>query len=381
LDDGIYMTAQNYTFYVTGDSTTEEGKFACQIKAPSWGGSNADSTLLYLPVDSAQSSACASGSTPVKSIAFTFTHSDPTGLYDVSVYFSNITYPSSSFYAGAILYRGSNPITGSNDPCGFASVTVAAARFTYFAVPIQNVTLTQGQNYTVVASGGDVDALAWWGATVDPTIVGTTTSSAASWTQPTRSFSSGCTPDTSYDNSRFFVYTFIAQGQTYILDTQQLQWSSDNLDTYSFLYSGLNNATVPDSCSGLLFGGDTGDQTPVAYQGLVVGQPYTIIVSCYFSDSEGDFGLYAFTGTQLGVIPTTGPAGTTAAGGATTAAPTGVATASGTTAAPTGSATSAAGTSAASASTAASSTTAAESGAMQLGVSALLLLVAAFLSL
>jgi len=93
---------------------------------------------------------------------------------------------------------------------------------------------------------------------------------------------------------------------------------SSTYDTYSFLYSGINNASVPAICSAaggvsLLYAGDTGDQRPLAFLGLNIGSYYTVIVSSYSGTNRGTVGVFAMTGTQIGDVPgglTTGAATT-----------------------------------------------------------------------
>jgi len=295
-------------------------------------------------------------------------------LYDINIYFANTSYNGFGFGANAALYMGASPlnISGISDLCGYPTVTVLAGTFSAgeFAISLQNVTLTAGANYTVVLAGGDQDSKGYWAATIDPTIVGTVNNSPGKWTQPSRSFPP-CEVPTSYTDCYTFTYTFVAEGRTYILDTQELDWGT-YLDTYSFLYSGLNNGTIPNTCDNFLFGGDSGDITPIAYQGLNINQTYTIVVSSYSAGNMGDFGIYAFTGTQLGVIPPPPTTGVTQATANTVVTGTVIPTSQ--TQTPTSSV-------ATSTSTSAGSTEATTtSGAMQIGVSAVLLLVAAFLA-
>jgi len=107
LDDGIYFTAATYSFAVTGTSASDGGIFACEIKAPSWGGSTIGSHTILNPVSSSQSSSCNSDSAVVPGGMFSWTQ--PTsGLFDLAVYFSNGSFPSSSsFGANAAIYSGS----------------------------------------------------------------------------------------------------------------------------------------------------------------------------------------------------------------------------------------------------------------------------------
>src|SRR5262245_55180737 len=110
------------------------------------------------------------------------------------------------------------------------------------------------------------------------------------WTQPNRN-SLPCSA--SFNTNAFsYSHTFIAEGNTYIFDAQRISWANP-FDSYSFLYQGFNNATVPATCGELLGGADTGDVRPLTYQGLVVGAPYTFIVSSYSGTATGDFAIYA----------------------------------------------------------------------------------------
>jgi len=304
VNDALYATPGSYSFVVTS-SGSGSGLFACHVIAPEFTGNTTNSNLLVDTVSNGQDATCSpSGSSGYRGASFSWTQAT-TGFFDINIYFANTTFSGSFFYASAALYARNvilnpngtvydlcalNPIISSNDPG-------------YFAAILQNVSLTAGTNYTAVFSGGSDTAYGYWGATVDPTYVHTVDNSPGTWTQPSRS--SGSCTSSSYTTSFTYIYTFIASNPTYIFDTQRLNWGT-YIDTYSFLYTGINNATVPATCSGLIYQGDTGDIRPISYIGLVPGQPYTLIVSGYSDNSRGIFGLYAYSGNQIGVVPTTG---------------------------------------------------------------------------
>jgi hypothetical protein len=326
INDGIYFNAASYSFVVTGTSTSGLGLFACQISSSSYGGStSASSTPVLNPVsNSAQDGSCTSGSAEVP--ATTFSWQQPiTGRYDISIYFSNTTFSGTGFGANAALYNTSNVgfLTNgtANDPCSFPSLVISAA-YSEFAVFLQNITLIAGHNYTVAFAGDSTDAFGYWGASIDPSVIGSNTNSPA-WTQPDRG--SGACTASSYTAAHFFTITFVAQHETYIFDTQETTWGT-SLDTYSFLYVGLNNGSIPAACPAapvaLIFQGDTGDSTPLAFQGLTVNQAYTVVVSSYFATDVGDFSYFLFTGTQIGNLPPPPTSGATGASTATNGAST-----------------------------------------------------------
>jgi hypothetical protein len=304
INDGIFFNAAIYFFAVTGTSSTAKGIFACQVSSSTYNGAiNLGSTPVMNAVSNNQDEACSSSSTAVPGGYFNWTQ-PANGTYDISVYFSNTTYTTSSFGANAALYAANSaPFTlngTANDPC-VASGLIISAEYSKFAVYLQNVTLIQGQKYFVTLSGSQSDATGYWGATIDPTIIGSTTNSPV-WTQPDRS--DGCTAS-SYTAAHYFTIYFNATNPTYIFDTQSLRWGN-SLDTYSFLYFGLNSAIPPATCPAtatLIYQGDTGDVRPLAFQGLSVGRTYTIVVSSYGSTSAGDFAAYLFTGNQIGSLP------------------------------------------------------------------------------
>jgi len=244
-------------------------------------------------------------------------------------YFSNTTFDTTTtFGANAILYRG-NVIASFNesvnDPCDakFSAAYIISGQIAgKFVAILQNVSLTATNVYTIVFAGDRTSSLGAWGFSVEPTIVRSNAASLGTWTQPSRSDEPSACVDSSYTNQYFYAYTFVAQYPTYIFDTQRTPWDSSSFDTFSFLYSGINNATVPATCSApgvaLLYYGDTGDIRPLAFLGLNVGTYYTVIVSSYSSSSSrGSFGIYAMTGSQIGVVPTGTATSTTGSDGAT----------------------------------------------------------------
>jgi hypothetical protein len=283
---------------------------------PEFSGNTTGSHLVINPADQDQGSSCSSSSSTSAASAVSWTQAN-TGVYDINIYFANTSYPAAtagSFGANLNLYRG-NVIAqfneSVNDPCDtkFSAAYIDGGSIGKYAAILQNVSLTAGNVYTVVFSGGNSQALGNWGMSIDPTIVRSNAASPGTWTQPDRTVDPpACTPDTGYSNQYFYAYTFVAQYPTYIFDTQNTDWTN-TVDTYSFLYSGINNASVPSNCGGngisLIYYGDTGDVKPLAFLGLNVGSYYTAVVSCWSSTSvKGSFGVYAMTGSQIGVVPT-----------------------------------------------------------------------------
>jgi len=342
INDFVYLSPGMYFGIVTGESASAAGLFAANVFAANYTGTTLGATKLWnYPQASSQGATCTSGSelTPFASI----THSPASsGLYDIGVYFYNATYDSlslSTWYTSAVVFSGTPNVT---NPCDTALdlSRVSAYSNSKYGVFIRNVTLNAGTTYTIALSGQGVDQVGFYGVNVFPTIVHTTEGSPLNYNPPDRSTAPPCTPLST--PTPYWVFTFIAQYPTYIFDTQE---AFSGYDTFSFLYSGLNNAsTGPATCTNFLYGGDTGDIRPVAYIGLVPGQPYTVIVTPYSQSSTGtgNFAFYAMTGTQLGVVPTTGMP-TTSGGSATTSPVTngqqtttgGQATNGGTSAAPT----------------------------------------------
>jgi len=326
VDDAVYVTGGVNTFIVTAQTSSGSGIFACQVISPQWGGSTTNSNLYIDYMSNGQQSSCSSGSTPVQASIFSWVQAN-SGQYDVNIYFANASYAqtSTSFGANAALYSGN--LTSSFpanrtaiDPCAFNPIKSGQLSAGKFAVLLQNVTLTAATTYTVVLAGGSETATGFWGATVDPSYVHTTSGSLGTWTQPDHSGATSGTCSDGYTNNYIFRFPFIAEHPTYIIDTQQLDYGT-YLDTFSFLYAGYNNLTVPSTCAGFLYGGDTGDVRPIAYSGLVPGQPYTVVVSSYSQGSQGDFGLFTFSGVQIGslpVLPTTGVGSSAVVTGAAT---------------------------------------------------------------
>jgi len=281
-------------------------------------GTTSTSNLRINPISNEQKSSCSSNSNNVQASAISWTQAT-TGLYDISVYFSNNTYPptgvTSTFGANLALYR-TNIVAmfndSINDPCAtkFDTYYIESGEIAgKFVAILQNISLTAGNVYTAVFAGGNAAAIGNWGFSVDPTVIRTSAGSAGTWTQPARTTdpTEPC-EDSSMTNQYFYAFTFVAEYPTYIFDTQATPWDSSTYDTYSFLYTGINNASVPATCSApgisLIYSGDTGDIRPLAFLGLNVGQYYTVLVSAYGGTNRGTFGVYAMTGSQIGVVPT-----------------------------------------------------------------------------
>jgi hypothetical protein len=297
-----------YTVVVFG--TTEGGIFAVNIWQSDKSGSSMTSTTMWNPPTNSRGSACtADVAVTVPTIVHNFTPSF-TGQYDVYIFADNGTFVSSSgsssFDIAAAIYPGTvffNTANG-NTTCGAnGGAILAYYESSTNAMILQNVTLVAGQAYTVVASGHELLQTAYLGISVRASIV-FTTGTGRTATVPDKSTSGTCTPYAT--PLPVFAFTFTAEYPTYILDTQEAFGTT--YDTWSFLYRGTWDAAVDPPTCPIVFQGDTGDVTPLAVEGLTIGQNYTIFVTPFNqgATNTGPFALYFFSGSQLGGNFTTG---------------------------------------------------------------------------
>jgi len=333
LDDFIYFTASTYTFVVTGDVG---GLFAVNILPSLAGGVLSPSQNWSYPTFS--DGACSASEDIVPFATYTWNQTS-TGYFDIYAYFSNSSL--SGFSPNLVLYAG-NVSASTIASSGACSATLQLISqnsnddgFAVF-IPYQNLSATAV--YTIAFSGEDYDSnLAYWGVQVIPTRVRFYHSSG--FTQPSRDGLPCETSTTTAGDSAYGISTFEAQYKAYLIDTADPPEPFTSLDTYSFLYAGINDGTPPTTCpilAPLVNYGDTGDVTPV-FSYTVPGLNYTVVVSTYHQVSStaatDAYILYTFTGEPIGQIPTTST-GSTASGttlSAATASTTSGATATGTT--------------------------------------------------
>jgi hypothetical protein len=305
VDVFVYWPNGQYVIVITAEGpagTGTQGIFAANlVAADSTGTTVGASTMWTVPDTAVNIAACDSGSTPVPFKTYTFT-ATVTAVHDINVYFSNSSF-SNSFTVSAAVYTGVWPpvgFTGVLDPC---NGTFVAAVYGDFGDRYTTVTLplTSGNMYTVAFSGTAADEIGFYGVVIGPTIFKTTTGSPTNWNAPTvpaLATSTTCTDSGTAKNYDITIIT--AEYTTYIVDT-----GVADFDTAAVLYYGNNVAvgtTPPSTCTNFLIVGDTGDGGPLAFQGIIPGFNYTVIVTGYGSGS-GDYTLWALTGVQLGVIP------------------------------------------------------------------------------
>jgi len=306
VNEGRYLTTGNYLLVIAGTSQTASGIFAVNIFGfESSSGTNGTKKLWAYPTDT-----CDPSETNVAEFsAYTFT-ATASGQYDIFVFFDNKTTlsptgSSVNFNAHAALYNGTvsvfNTSAGGLDTCTINGGPLSLASSNSLGLILTNVTLEFNKTYTIIASGSESES-GTVGFSVRKSNV-FSTNTGLTWAAPAHGTGSACSGTN--DNTPYFAYTFTAQYPTYILDTQQTD--IDSFDTYSYLYLGTwNKGIAPPTCP-IITSGDTGDQTPVAVEGLIVGLNYTIFVAPYNFVKLGTFVLYAFTGTQIGgnfTVPT-----------------------------------------------------------------------------
>jgi len=275
------------------------------------------------------------------------------GLYDINVIFANYTafdfdFSATLYQIGNVAFLGTGNASVGVDPCGCSNcaanwvntieeddisrVSDQAGGGGVFA----SLTLLPTVNYTVVMQTQDSTNYGPFGVVVRPTIYGNLGQNT-NYNSPDLSTYTGegtCMARGSLANWRAVVFT--AQYPTYVVDTGP---TDVGFDSESDLYIGNNGGsadqtTPPSTCTGFLQCVDAGDVGPLSFNGFIVGQNYTIVVTTYSTGNaaNGTFTLFMFTGQQIGPVSqvttgvasgvvTTGVASTTGFSSATTAAP------------------------------------------------------------
>jgi hypothetical protein len=303
VNEGRYLPIGTYTVVAAGSETG--GIFAVNVYRSDSTAMSLTSPMMWSPPSNSISSTCDfDGTVMVPFVHHSFT-AMMTADYDVYIYAENATVVdadgTTQFDMSAGLYMSSMapPRNGTCD-----APLVAFTQTNSLLLIIQKVRLMAGMNYTVIASGADVEQNAWFGFSVRLSNVFTNENGSV-YAVPSKGDPDECTPGTT--EVHYFAFTFTALYPTYILDTQTA--FGESFDTWSFLY--LGNAAPAGGCP-VVYQGDTGDITPLAVEGLVMNQNYTIYVTPYSQgiDNVGPFALYFYTGMQLGGNYTT-PGGNT----------------------------------------------------------------------
>jgi hypothetical protein len=305
VDVFVYWPNGQYVIVITGEGpvgTGTQGIFAANLVAADSTGTTVGATSMWkVPDTAANLGTCTSYSTPVQFKTYTFT-ATRSAVHDINVYFSNNTF-TNSFTVSAAVYTGTFPpvgATGTIESCNgtFIASTYGDSGDRYTTVTIP---LTSGSIYTVAFSGTDTDEIGFFGVVIEPTIYKTTAGSPNNWNSPSVPALATSTVCTDTGSTKLYDATIItAEYTTYIMDT-----GVASFDTAAVLYYGNNlgtPTTPPSTCVNFLIVGDTGDGGPLAFQGIVPGFNYTVIVTGYSSGS-GAYTLWALTGVQLGVIP------------------------------------------------------------------------------
>jgi len=329
LVGGVNFVPGTYTVIVSGSDATY-GIWASTFMAadavktvsaagPYWG-------VVFGDSETACGETNAIHNIPFQTYQFTV---DTDAYYDVEALFVNDTVSTWGDVTLA-LYNSSLPanLTQFGESSCLPSFVVAAKPYSGDkAGSLQYVSLKAGVNYTVVVSLDDDEYLGIVGIRVIPTQVKFFVTTPPLYSQPSRSAGActdGGTP------SAYSVTIVTAEYNVYIVDTADPA-EIDSVDTYSFMYLGLNQATAtaaPSTCPlgrPLIVYGDTGDITPVAAQTLT-GHNYTVIVSTYSAgytvQPTQAFILYTLTGPLVnipgGLIQTTTSVVTTTTGKGTT---------------------------------------------------------------
>jgi hypothetical protein len=306
IDAPVYVPVPGtYTVVVTASVDNAAGLFAINALVADSTGNTRNASRTWNPISSSDvTTDCTDTSSNVVNYnTFTWTQ-NTTGVYDIEVFFSNMTV--TSFYGNIAVFNGTFP-NGTN-PNGLANACTNGSFIwgTYGnsdgSAIIPSAPLNAGWVYTVAVSGYSSDEVGDYGIFVRPTRYGNTSASTASFLAPevpARGTASNCTQGTDLKYYQNVVFTAVQP--VYIMDTG----SDSSFDTAVFLYEGVYapNGAAPSNCSGFIYAGDTGDGGPIAVV-LTVGNNYTAVVSSY-STSRGTFSLYALTGTPLGLPVTT----------------------------------------------------------------------------
>jgi len=179
----------------------------------------------------------------------------------------------------------------------------------YFAAgTFTGVSVTAGQNYTIVISSYTSGENYIFGVFTRPSLLGRL-GTTLNYYRPdlnTDTCSNGTSP--------FYwdAIVFTAQFTTYVMDNG---YSPNSFDTAACLYSGNNEGSAdqtvaPQGCSAnWLQCIDTGDIGPLDQLGTVPGRNYTVVQTSYSAGSGSgasyDYMLWFYTGVQLGPLPIT----------------------------------------------------------------------------
>jgi len=316
----VYLTPGLHDVVVTTTDPTDAGVFAVHADRAIWtGATSASSPVMYEQYSG--SSSCSSSSSGGTYTYYSWTATNTTML-DIVVFSYNSTIQNNDFVA--TLYNSSNlaglgtgNTTNPVDLCidaywqqtVYAETSINKVNQDFFAAgTFTGVSVTAGQNYTIVISSYTSLENYIYGIWTRPTLLGRL-GTTLNYYRP------NLNTDTCVNGSSPFYWdgiVFTAQQTTYVMDNGN---SPNSFDTAACLYSGNNEGSrdqtvAPLGCSATwLQCIDTGDIGPLHQLGTVPGRNYTIVQTSYSagggSGASYDYMLWFYTGTQLGPLPVT----------------------------------------------------------------------------
>jgi len=316
----VYLTPGLHDVVVTTTDPTDAGVFAVHADRAIWtGATSASSPVMYEQYSG--SSSCSSSSSGGTYTYYSWTATNTTML-DIVVFSYNSTIQNNDFVA--TLYNSSNlaglgtgNTTNPVDLCidaywqqtVYAETSINKVNQDFFAAgTFTGVSVTAGQNYTIVISSYTSLENYIYGIWTRPTLLGRL-GTTLNYYRP------NLNTDTCVNGSSPFYWdgiVFTAQQTTYVMDNGN---SPNSFDTAACLYSGNNEGSrdqtvAPLGCSATwLQCIDTGDIGPLHQLGTVPGRNYTIVQTSYSAGSGSgasyDYMLWFYTGTQLGPLPVT----------------------------------------------------------------------------